>query len=129
MLALRLIGSVGAVVFTLQLVEFVWAYHRQTRGDWRLTEAGKNVMFLSVALLALMLLSMVRIVVADVLRLWEPVRITDPAWFLGLRVLAFWALLLWLAHRRWMLHRAQLGEDRNAARADEQPDHDQNNAD
>lgn len=93
--------SVLAVIATAQTLEWLVAYHRQTRGAWRDSEMGRHLMIFMAALASVFALATVRFITVDLLGH------ELPLWFEWLRLVDFLSIPIVLAWRRLLLARAQ----------------------
>lgn len=91
------------VVATLQALEWVVAYHRQTRGAWRKREMGRHLM-------AFMAAIAIVLAFATTSRFLHALGYMNPVWFDWLRVAVFVSIPAVLLWRRLLLAHAQREE-------------------
>lgn len=94
-------GSILAIVTVLMSLEWVIAYHRQTKGHWWGDPMGRYLMVFMAALTSVFALAATRFIAVDVLGH------KDPTWFQWLRLAVFTSIPVAIGWLRVLLARAQ----------------------
>lgn len=83
-----LVGSVVLTCFCLQVVMLAVTFHLWTAGDWRRSWAGRILMSVFAAFIAVLGLGVIKAVAVDIFGAG------DPAWFYILRLVVFTVLMI-----------------------------------
>lgn len=106
----RVIINSIVLIAELQLLEFVIAYHRLTKGAWRKNYLGVHNMVFMAALFMILLPSAINIVVRYIIQDIPAPPSTFPLWFDIVRLVIYLLLPLVILWRRFILQIVQKEE-------------------